>query len=155
MRGLDTNGPVRDEGISAEALLRRPVRLRGIKLGHPVDLVLDREPLRVIGVEVLCGDETRRFLPLGAARVREDEIAVASALLLLQEPDLSFYRRRGTTLSELRGRQVERRGRELGVLRDVVLEGSGAISALVVDGGTRVTVDPALRIVLPGRASAA
>jgi hypothetical protein len=146
---------VRDGGISAEALLRRPVRLRGIKLGRPVDLVLGRGPWRAIGVEVLCGDEVRRFLPLGAARVRDDEIAVASALLLLQEPDLSFYRTRGTMLSELRGRQVERRGRELGALKDVVLDGSGTVSELVVDGDTHVPVDGALRIVEPGRASAA
>jgi hypothetical protein len=152
---LDRRAAVRDGGISAEALLRRPVRLRGIRLGRPVDLVLDRHPLRVIGVEVLCGDEMRRFLPLGAARVHDDEIAVASALLLLQEPDLSFYRRRGTTLSELRGRQVERRGKELGALEDVVLDGSGTVSELVVDGGTHVRVDAALRIVEPGRASAA
>ena len=155
MSALDRTDGVRDGGISAEALLRRPVRVRGIKLGRPVDLVLGRGPLRAIGVEVLCGDEVRRFLPLGAARVRDDEIAVASALLLLQEPDLSFYRTRGTMLSELRGRQVERRGRELGALKDVVLDGSGTISELVVDGDTHVPVDGALRIVEPGRASAA
>jgi hypothetical protein len=146
---------VRDEGIPAGALLRRPVRLRGIKLGRPVDLVLDPSPLRAIGVEVLCGDESVRFLPLAAARVREDEIAIGSALLLLQEPDLSFYRRRGTLLSELRGRRVERRGHELGVLRDVVLDRSGAIAEVVVDGDTRVPVDSAVRILEPGRASAA
>ncbi len=144
-----------DGGISAGTLLRRPVRLRGTKLGRPVDVVLDPEPLRAIGIEVLCGDESLRFLPLAAARVHEDEIAVGSALLLLQEPDLSFYRRRGKTLSELRGRQVERSGIALGTLRDVVLERSGAVSELVVDGGTRVPVEPELRIVEPGRASAA
>ena len=146
---------VKDGGIPAEALLRRPVRVRGIKLGHPVDLVLDPAPLRAVGVEVLCGDDSVRFLPLAAARVHEDEIAVGSALMLLQEPDLSFYRRRGAMLSELRGRRVERHGSELGVLRDVVLDGSGAIAEVVVDGGTRVPVEPSLRIVEPGRASAA
>ena len=146
---------VEDGGIPAEALLRRPVRVRGIKLGRPVDLVLDPAPLRAVGVEVLCGDDTVRFLPLAAARIHEDEIAVGSALLLLQESDLSFYRRRGTMLSELRGRQVERHGLELGALRDVVLDGSGAIAEIVVDGGTRVPVEPALRIVERGRASAA
>jgi hypothetical protein len=146
---------VKDEGMPAGALLRRPVRLRGIKLGRPVDLVLDPAPLRAIGVEVLCGDDSVRFLPLAAARVHDDEIAVGSALLLLQEPDLSFYRRRGTMLSELRGRQVERNGLELGALRDVVLDASGAVAAVVVDGGTRVPVEPALRILERGRASAA
>jgi hypothetical protein len=143
------------DGVSAEALLRRPVRLRGIKLGNAVDLVLDPSALRAVGVEVLCGDESRRFLPLGAARVHDDEIAVGSALLLLQEPDLSFYRRRGATLTELRGRQVERRGRALGALRDVVLDEAGVVTELVVDGGRRVPVEPSLRIVEPGRASAA
>ena len=146
---------VRDEGIPAGALLRRPVRLRGIKLGRPVDLVLDQSPLRAIGVEVLCGDDSVRFLPLAVARVNEDEIAIGSALLLLEEPDLSFYRRRGTLLSELRGRRVERKGRELGALRDVVLDRSGTIAAVVVEGNTRVPVDSALRIRERGRASAA
>ena len=129
--------------------------MRGIKLGRPVDLVLDPSPLRAIGVEVLCGDDSVRFLPLAAARVHEDEIAVGSALLLLQEPDLSFYRRRGTMLSELRGRKVVRRGLQLGPLRDVVLDRSGTIAAVIVDGGTRLPLEPALRIVEPGRASAA
>jgi hypothetical protein len=152
---MDRRTSVKDGGLPAEALLRRPVRLRGIRLGRPVDLVLDSAPLRAIGVEVLCGDDSVRFLPLAAARVHDDEIAVGSALLLLQEPDLSFYRRRGTMLSELRGRQVERHGLELGALRDVVLDGSGAIAEIVVDGGTRVPVEPALRIVERGRASAA
>lgn len=155
MTQVERKADVRDGGIAAGALLRRPVRLRGIKLGRPVDLVLDPAPLRVIGMEVLCGDDSVRFLPLAAAHVREDEIAVGSALLLLQEPDLSFYRRRGTMLSELRGRQVERHGLELGALRDVVLDGSGAVAALVVDGGAHVPVEAALRIVEPGRASAA
>jgi hypothetical protein len=146
---------MKDEGTAAEALLRRPVRMRGLKLGEPVDLVLDPEPLRAVGLEVVCGDDGRRFLPLGAARLRDGEIAIGSALLLLQEADLAFYRRRGTLLSELRGRRVEHRGRELGSLADVVLDGSGAISELVLEGGTRVPVDPALKIVEPGKASAA
>ena len=81
LRGL-TGGPGRQtvpgmSGVSAESLLRLPVRVRGIELGRPVDLVLDRERTRVLGFEVLCGDEERRFLPLAVATIRESELEVA------------------------------------------------------------------------------
>jgi hypothetical protein len=90
---------------SAKQLLQLPVRLDGIRLGRCVDVVLD-DPLdegaeRVIGVVVLCGDGTERFLVLDAAEVQEDAIAVSSALLLLE--DVDFYRQRGRSLSGLRG----------------------------------------------------
>jgi hypothetical protein len=149
---------MRDEGLSAEALLRRPVRARGIKLGQPTDLVLDAERMHAVGLDVRCGDETHRFLPLGAARIGKDEITIGSALLLLEEADLSFYRRRGRTFSSLRGRPVRRGRTELGLLRDVVLGADGAVRELVLageNGGRRVPADPSLRIGERGRASAA
>lgn len=75
------------------------MQLHGIKLGQPVDLLLDAEELRALGLVVLCGDEVERFLALPAARLTEDEIAVESAFLLLE--DVRFYRERGRSLREL------------------------------------------------------
>jgi len=63
---------------SATELLRLPViTLHGIRLGRCVDVVLD------------------------AADVRDDAIAVSSALVLLE--DVDFYRQRGRSLCDLRG----------------------------------------------------
>jgi hypothetical protein len=122
-------------GLSAESLLRRPVRLRGIRLGFPADVLLDVEAMRVVGLEIACGDDERRFLPLAAARVRDDEIAVGSALLLLEGDDLSFYRRRGRMLSAMRGRRVSLAGRHAGVLKDVVVGDDGAVTMLELETG--------------------
>ena len=54
--------------VAADELLRLPVRLHGIQLGRPVDVLLDAEAWRVVGLDVLCGDEVHRFLPLGRGR---------------------------------------------------------------------------------------
>lgn len=86
---------------AASELLELPVRLHGIQLGRPVDALVDLKDDRLIGFEVLCGDEAKRFLPFAVARVRETEIAVESALTLIDERDLDFYLRRSRRLSEL------------------------------------------------------
>ena len=132
--------------LSAASLLGRPVRLRGIRLGRPSDVLLDRATMRVVGLEVKCGDDAQRFLPLAAARVHDDEIAVRSALLLLEGDDLAFYRRRGLLLSAMRGRGVTLAGRPVGVLRDVLLDAEGAVTLLEVE--TRDGRDP-VRIRVP------
>jgi sporulation protein YlmC with PRC-barrel domain len=119
--------------LSAGSLLGRPVCLRGIRLGRPTDVLLDPASMRVVGLEVACGDDVRRFLPLAAATVHDDEIAVRSALLLLEGDDLSFYRRRGRLLSAMRGRGVTLAGRPVGVLRDVLLARDGAVTQLEVE----------------------
>lgn len=85
---------------SATELLQLPVQLHGIRLGRPVDLLFDAAGERPLGVVVLCEDGTERFLVLDAADVREEEIAVDSAFLLLE--DVDFYRQRGRSLRELR-----------------------------------------------------
>jgi hypothetical protein len=147
-----------DEGLTADELLQLPVRLNGIPLGRPVDLVLDLEGRRAIGLEVLCGDEARRYLPLAAARVRDDEIAIGSALLLFDERDLAWYRRRATFLGEVRGTPVRHGRRELGVLADVLVRADGTIPALVVDDDgrlRRVPADDGITIAGRGSASAA
>ena len=85
---------------SARELLELPVTLDGIRLGRCVDVVLDDEIERVVGIVVLCGDGSERFVVLEAAEVQDGAIVVSSALLLLEEVD--FYRQRGRSLSDLR-----------------------------------------------------
>ncbi|HET7138175.1 MAG TPA: hypothetical protein VFI04_07450 [Gaiellaceae bacterium] len=82
-------------------VLALPVRLNGIQLGRPTDVLVDATVDRVLGFEVMCGDETERFLPFAVARIGPDEIALESALTLIDEGDLDFYRRRSRRLSEL------------------------------------------------------
>jgi hypothetical protein len=131
-------------------LLALPVRLHGIQVGRPVDLLLDREAQRVVGLDVLCRDEAHRFLPLPAAAVHEQEILVLSPLVLLE---LDFYRARTLALSGLRGRPVERKRRELGFLQDVVVAEDGRVVAAIVQN-ERIPLDTALRFA-PERRSAA
>lgn len=119
-------------GVSAERLLRLPVRVRGIELGRPVDLVLDRAHTRALGFEVLCGDEERRFLPLAVATVRESELEIRSSLALLDKAELAFYTKRGSTFAALRGVGVVRRRQVLGELVDLTLAADGTIASLVV-----------------------
>lgn len=118
-------------GRSASELLRRPVRLRGISLGRSVDAVLDPAGSRVLGLDVLCGDGAHRFLPLSAAEPRETEIAVRSALTLLDEPQLRFYRARGLSLQALLGTPQQEGGR----LADLVVGADGEVLELVVRDG--------------------
>ena len=114
-------------GFKGEVLLQQPVRLRGIQLGRAVDLILDADARRVLGFDVLCGDGTHRFLPSAAADPQRDQIVVRSALLLLDEGELDFYRERGTTLSRW---QAERR-------EQLVLDADGAVSPRPAgNGGT-------------------
>ena len=82
-------------------VLALPVRLHGIQLGRLVDALVDANADRLLGFEVMCGDETKRFLPFAVARIDADEIALESALILIDERDLDFYRRRSRRLSEL------------------------------------------------------
>jgi hypothetical protein len=80
----------------AAELLQLPVMKDDIRLGHSVEVVVDDAAERVVGVVVLCGDEEERFLALDAAQVRDGEIAVGSAFVLLE--DVDFYRRRGRSV---------------------------------------------------------
>jgi hypothetical protein len=119
--------------LSAAALLLRPVRVHGIDLGRPVDLIFaPANGRRAVGFEILCGDEEHRFLPLAAATVEPDEITVASTLTLLDDAELAYYRERASTLESLRGVQVARAGRPLGTLKDLVIGADGGIVAVVV-----------------------
>ena len=111
----------------ATELLQLPVQLHGIRLGRPVDLLLDSAEWRALGFVVLCGDESSRFLVFAAADLGEDAIEVSSALLLLE--DVEFYRDRSRSLRDLLG----------GELRDLLLTPDGSVEALVIeqDGDTQ------------------
>jgi hypothetical protein len=88
-------------GRAASELLSLPVRMHGIHLGRPVEALLEERADRLLGFEVLCGDGNYRFLPFAVARFRADEIALDSALTLIDERDLEFYRRRSRRLGDL------------------------------------------------------
>jgi hypothetical protein len=139
---------------SATELLQLPVRLHGIRLGRPVDLLLDLAEWRALGFVVLCGDESTRFLVFAAVDLQEDAIDVPSALLLLE--DVEFYRGRSRSLRELLGEAVVRGRSELGELRDLLLMPDGSVDSLVVeqDEGSR-EVRPAGTSVESGRVSTA
>jgi sporulation protein YlmC with PRC-barrel domain len=154
--GLGQNDGV--PAVSAEQLLRLPVRLRGIDLGHAVDVILDPEGRRALGLDVLCKDDSHRFLPLTVAVVTPDEIAVASSLTLLAADELAFYRKSASTLRLLRGASVQLKGEVVGRLEDVIVAANGAIAALIVDNGEglrRYALEDALRIVADSRRSSA
>ncbi len=136
-----------------DELLALPVRLHGIQLGRPVDLLLDPEAQRAVGLDLLCGDEVHRFLPLPTAAVGDEEIQILSPFVLLEQHELDFYRSRTLALGALRGRPVERKGLKLGAFQDVVVAEDGELVAAIVEG-KRVPFDGALRFA-PKRRSAA
>jgi PRC-barrel domain len=144
---------VRDP-LSAEKLLRFPVRLDGLDVGRAVDLILDPSQGRALGLDVLCGDEVHRFLPLAAAEVGEDEIRLSSPFALVDDASFAFYRGKASSLRAIKGRHVARAGRDLGSIRDVLVSPAGEISAFVVDSGeedTAVPVEPDVSIDGVGR----
>jgi sporulation protein YlmC with PRC-barrel domain len=106
VKGLRSVSPDTNErdmsSHSAVRLLGRPVLLHEEQLGRVVDLMLDVDRTRVLGF-VVDGDE-QRFLPFAAAQVGSGEVAVASALMLLD--DIGFYRKRGVSFRSLLGTDV-------------------------------------------------
>jgi hypothetical protein len=140
-------------GVSVEHLLRLPIRLRGIHIGKPVDLVLDKERRRALGFEVRCGDEEQRFLPYAVASIHDDELQIGSPFVLLEAAELGFYTKRGSTFRALVGSDVERGRMLLGELEDLRLEPDGSISTVVVateHGSEAVAYDGNVRLVRAG-----
>jgi hypothetical protein len=138
---------------TGDELLGLPVRLHGLQVGRPVDLLLDPDALRAVGLDLLCGDEVHRFLPLQTAAIGDEEIRILSPFVLLEQRELEFYRSRALALGGLRGRPVERHGRRVGLLQDVVVAEDGQLLAAIVDN-ERVPFDATLRFA-PQRRSAA
>jgi hypothetical protein len=87
-------------GRAASELLALPVRMHGIQLGRPVEALVDAQVDRLLGFVVLCGDGERRFLPFPVARLQAHEIALESALTLIDERDIDYYRRNSRRLAE-------------------------------------------------------
>jgi hypothetical protein len=136
--------------VSADQLLRLPVRVRGIDIGNAVDMIVDTDGWRALGLDVLCRDDEHRFLPLTAAVLHPGEISVSSALTLLAEGELGFYRRRASSLRALRAQPVLQGRRNVGVLDDIVVSPDGRIEELVVRNGRETATLPAggdLRVV--------
>jgi hypothetical protein len=143
--------------IRADELLALPVRLHGLQLGRPVDVLLDREDGRALGLDVRCGDDVHRFLPFPTASVTPHELAIASPLVLLEEDQLAFYRARTSSLAALRGSPVEQDSRPAGRLRDVVIGSRGAIVEVIAESETgerRLPYDERVQLA-PGSRSAA
>jgi hypothetical protein len=140
--------------LSGDAILSLPLRLHGIELGRPIDVLLDRESLRVVGLDVLCGDEVHRFLPLPTAAIAEDGLTIHSPLVLLEEDELGFYRARAFSLESLRGKPVTRKEKSVGKLRDIVFVRDGTLLALRLVSGERIAYDETLRLA-PVRRTAA
>jgi PRC-barrel domain protein len=139
--------------LYGDDVLARPVRLHGIDLGRPVDLLLDRDGLRVVGADVLCGDDEHRFLPLPTASI-DEALTIYSPLVLLEEDELDFYRSRAFALSSLRGQAVTRKGKVVGTLGDVVFAPGGRLLAILLETGERIEFDGTLGFA-PRRRSAA
>ena len=135
---------------SASGALQLPVRMHGIQLGHPTDLLLDLPAWQVLGFVVRCGDEATRFLPFAACHLAPDEISVPSALMLLE--DVAFYEKRGVSFRSLLAGTVGAHGS----LTDLLVAQGGAVSELEVDReGSRRRIPAEGQRIAPTRASAA
>ena len=139
--------------LRVDRLLALPVRLHAISVGRPVDVLLDLEERRAVGIDVLCGDHVHRFLPLPTAVVSDEEIAIRSPFVLLEEDQLAFYRQRTVELTALRGSRVRHGDRDVGRLEDVVVRADGTIAAVVVDQ-RELPVDETVRIQSESRQAA-
>jgi hypothetical protein len=139
---------------SGDEVLGLPVRLHGVELARLVDLLLDRDGLRVVGFDVLCGDDVHRFLPLPTAAFGGGQLTIHSPLVLLEEDELGFYRARAFALSSLRGRPLLKRGNDVGKLGDVVFGPGGDLVAVRLESGERLAFDETLAFA-PQRRSAA
>jgi hypothetical protein len=120
--------------LRTSGLVRRPVVYRDIRLGVAADALFDRAIRRLVGLEVRCGDGKDRFLPFPACEVRDERIAVESALVLL-DGNLEFYRLDGCTFAELRGTAVMVGGDEAGTLADVLVSVDGEVARVVAAAG--------------------
>lgn len=140
--------------FAGDDLLALPVRLHGLELGRPVDLLLDRETLRAVGLDVLCKDGAHRFLPLLTASVSEKGLNILSPLVLLEGEELDFYRSRTFALSSLRRRAVQRHGTDVGNLLDIVLAADGSVRTVMLENGERISFEDTLQFAPPRRTAA-
>jgi sporulation protein YlmC with PRC-barrel domain len=107
-----------------------PVCVNGAELGRPTDLLVDLDRLRVVGLNVRCGQGAQRFLPLAAAKLSGERINASSRLALLDES--AYYGEHGASLRSLRGAAVDLAGRQVGTLADIILRADGDVTRIVV-----------------------
>ncbi|HSK15757.1 MAG TPA: hypothetical protein VK915_06270 [Gaiellaceae bacterium] len=113
-----------------------------------MDVLFDRDLVRLTVLDVLCGDGAYRLLPLPAWEIHEGRIAVESALVFV-EGNVGFYRAEGRPFTELAGEPVLEHGAVAGSLADILVTGDGEVRRLVVagPGGRReVDVGPGLAV---------
>jgi len=87
--------------MATNHLLNKRVVLRGgIELGRVVDVILEADADRPLGLDVLCGDGEHRFLPLAAAGRLSPDVGIDSTFTLLDQAELEFYRAHGRSLRQ-------------------------------------------------------
>ena len=79
-------------------LNRRVVLSGGIEVGRVVDVILEADADRPLGLDVLCRDGEHRFLPMAAVANVAADVEIDSALTLLETAELEFYRAHGRSL---------------------------------------------------------
>jgi hypothetical protein len=79
-------------------LNRRVVLNGGIEVGRVIDVILEADADRPLGLEVLCRDGEHRFLPMAAVTHVAADVEIDSPLALLERAELEFYRARGRSL---------------------------------------------------------
>jgi len=132
-------------------LVRRPVAVGEVRLGVAVDALFDRGLARLVGFDVGCRHGAHRFLPFPAAEVKEDRLAVESALVLLDR-ELDFYRAGSRAFSDLVGEEVSLAGERIGPLEDLLVDREGNVRRVVVSGpagAVELEPGPALAVANP------
>jgi len=138
--------------LSIAGMVGCPVRLHGILLGRPTDVVPDGR--RVLGFVVESGDDAPRFLPFAASQSADGVIAVGSALMLLD--DVAFYLKRGSSFRSLVGTEIERERAPVGTLTDMRVDPTGVVIELEVEsGGLRHRISASGARFTPSAATAA
>jgi hypothetical protein len=85
--------------MKTEDLLNRRVLLRGgVELGRVIDVILEADADRPLGLDVLCGDGRHRFLPMAVLSRLGHDLQIESSLTLLEPAELEFYRSNGRSL---------------------------------------------------------
>ena len=98
-------------------------------------------------------DPRQRHHESAARALTRPQRRILSPFVLLEQRELEFYRSRTLALGRLRGQPVDRHGRGVGLLQDVVVADDGQLVAVIVEN-ERVPFDAALRFA-PQRRSAA
>ena len=124
-------------GGSVGEVLNRSVRIHGIDVGEPVDVLLDPDLRCVLGLEVHCRDGVNRFLPWLAGELQPDELLVELPVALLDGPQLEYYREQALALNALRRLPVDGFDTPAARVEDVVVDARGRVVALEIDARRR------------------